>query len=78
MKQITVLEKYPVFTLEVTKEETSYQSVDEILEHLKEKIIAHPIATYIGVFDHYTHTMSLAELPTLRLKFDDEPSVKTG
>jgi hypothetical protein len=61
MKQITVLEKYPVFTLEVTKEETSYQSVDEILEHLKEKIIAHPIATYIGVFDHYTHTMSLAE-----------------
>jgi F420-0:gamma-glutamyl ligase len=61
MKQITVLEKYPVFTLEVTKEETSYQSVDEILAHLKVKIEEHPIATYIGEFDHYAHTTSLAE-----------------
>ena len=61
MKQITVLEKYPVFTLEVTKEETSYQSVDEILAHFKEKIEAHQIATYIATFDHYAHTMSLEE-----------------
>ena len=55
------MEKYPVFTLEVNKEETSYENVDEILAHLKEKIDTHPIATYIGIFDHYAHTTSLAE-----------------
>jgi len=61
MKQITVLEKYPVFTLEVKKNETSYKNVDAILAYLKEKIDTHPVAVYIGEFDHYAHTNSLAE-----------------
>ena len=61
MKQITVMEKYPVFTLEVNKNETSYKDVDAILEYLKEKIDTHPVAVYIGEFDHYSHTNSLAE-----------------
>jgi len=61
MKQITVLEKYPVFTLEIQKSETSYQSIDAIFAYLKEQIEAHPVATYIGEFDHYAHTMSLDE-----------------
>lgn len=59
MKQITVMEKYPVYTIEIDKSETSYQTVDEILAYLKEQISAHPIATYIGEFDHYGHTASL-------------------
>jgi len=61
MKQVTVMEKYPVFTLEVTKDETRFQSVDAILEFFEEKIEVHPIATYIGRFDHYAHTTSLKE-----------------
>ncbi|MBD3790384.1 MAG: hypothetical protein IE885_08525 [Campylobacterales bacterium] len=61
MKQITVMEKYPVFTFEVKKSETSYQNVDEILAYLKSQIEVHPIATYIGEFDHYSHTKSLPE-----------------
>jgi hypothetical protein len=61
MKEITVLEKYPVFTIEISKNETSYKSVDEVLRYLKNKVDAHPIATYIGEFDHYTHTSSLEE-----------------
>jgi len=61
MKQLTIMEKYPVFTLEISKSETGYQTVDEILEYLEEKITAHPIATYIGRFDHYAHTMSLED-----------------
>ncbi|AKF25733.1 hypothetical protein YH65_10300 [Sulfurovum lithotrophicum] len=61
MKQITVLEKYPVFTLEVNKGETSYTSIDEIFAFLRSQIEAHPIATYIGEFDHYAHTSSLEE-----------------
>jgi len=59
MKQITVMEKYPVFTIEIAKNETTYKSVDEILAYLKGQIEAHPIATYIGEFDHYSHTKSL-------------------
>ena len=61
MRQITVMEKYPVFTLEINKSETSYTSIDEIFVYLKEQISAHPIATYIGEFDHYAHTSSLEE-----------------
>ena len=59
MKQITVMEKYPVFTIELNKDETSYKSVDEILSHLKDKIDAHPVAIFIGKFAHYTHTTNL-------------------
>jgi len=61
MKQIVVMEKYPVFTVEVKREETSYKNVDEILEYLKSLIEGHPIAAYIGEFDHYSHTKSLDE-----------------
>jgi len=61
MKQITVMEKYPVFTIEMKKSETEYQTIDAIFSCLKEKIEAHPVATYIGEFDHYAHTMSLSE-----------------
>ena len=59
MKQITVMEKYPVFTIEINKNETDYNSVDEILNYFKSCIEVHPIATYIGEFDHYTHTKNL-------------------
>ncbi len=59
MKQITVMEKYPVFSIEIAKEETSCQSIDEIIAYIKSQIEMHPIAVYIGVFDHYAHTSSL-------------------
>ncbi|SFV54273.1 FIG00495699: hypothetical protein [hydrothermal vent metagenome] len=59
MKQITVMEKYPVFTLEINKDETTYKNVDEILAYLKEMIDSHPVTVYIGEFDHYTHTSNL-------------------
>jgi len=59
MKQIIVMEKYPVFTIEINKNETSYKTIDEILEYLKGEIDAHPVATFIAKFDHYTHTSNL-------------------
>ena len=59
MKQITVMEKYPVFTIEISKTETRYKNVDEVIDYLKTQIEAHPVAVYIGVFDHYAHTASL-------------------
>ena len=59
MKEITVLEKYPVLTIEISKQETGYKNIDEIFTYLKTQIEAHPVATYIGEFDHYTHTKNL-------------------
>jgi len=74
MKQITVLEKYPVFTHEIPKNSTQYQSVDAILAYLKTQIEAHPIATYIGEFDHYQHTTSL-EVGEINPKIKDAKNI---
>ncbi len=61
MKQTVVMEKYPVFELDIKKSETTFKNVDEIMSYLKEQIDAHPIAVYISTFDHYSHTKSLEE-----------------
>ncbi|MCP3866648.1 MAG: hypothetical protein GY703_00835 [Gammaproteobacteria bacterium] len=61
MKRTLVQETYPVFTLEVDKEETDYDSVDEIIDHLKSCVDAHRVSRFIAVFDHYSHTRELAE-----------------
>ena len=59
MKEMILMDKYPVVSLEIKKTDTSYRNVDEVLIYLKALIDAHPIATYIGEFDHYSHTKSL-------------------
>lgn len=59
MKQTLFQEKYPIYILELDKEETSYRSVDEIIAYFRQKIEAHPVAVMIGEFDHYAHTSSL-------------------
>lgn len=61
MKQTTLMEKYPIVELEIAKNETKYNSVDEVIEYLKSKIDAHPIVAFIAIFDHYAHTTSLAD-----------------
>ncbi len=59
MKQFMLQEKYPVFTLEIGKNETTFDSVDAIIDELKSRVDAHPVATYIATFDHYAHTSGL-------------------
>ena len=61
MKHSLLQEKYPVFTLEVEKSETSFSAVDPIVEYLKQCIDSHKSARFIAVFDHYAHTKSLPE-----------------
>ncbi len=61
MKQSLLQEKYPVFTLEVNKDETEYDSVDAIIGFLKDRIENHEAARFIAVFDHYAHTSALPE-----------------
>lgn len=59
MMQTLLQEKYPIYTLEIGKDETSLGSVDEIIAYYRKKIEAHPVVAYIGIFDHYAHTVSL-------------------
>lgn len=61
MKKEIVMEKYPVFTMEIDKAECRLESVDAIIADLKAKVEADPIAAFIAVFDHYSHTKSLAD-----------------
>ncbi|MBV5335134.1 MAG: hypothetical protein JZU49_04945 [Sulfuricurvum sp.] len=59
MKQTTFMEKYPIYTLEIAKNESRYSNVDGIISYLKDQIAANPVAAYIGEFDHHAHTTSL-------------------
>jgi hypothetical protein len=61
MKQMMLMEKYPVSEMSIMKNETTFSTVDEVLDYLKAKIDAHPVAVYIATFDHYSHTKSLGE-----------------
>ena len=55
------MEKYPLYSLQVEKSETGKQSVEEIIEYFRQRIDEHPIARFIAVFDHYSHTRGLEE-----------------
>jgi len=59
MKQTTFKEKFPVFTLEILKSESRFQTTDEIISYFQEKISNHPVATFIALFDHFSHTKNL-------------------
>ena len=59
MKKINLMDKYPVYTKEISKENSKFKNVDDFIEALKQKVEADEIATYIWIFDHYTHTKSI-------------------
>ena len=59
MKKIMLQETYPVFLMEVNKDETTFTSVDEIIDFLRQKAEEHPKVTYIATFDHLAHTKSI-------------------
>jgi len=59
MEQMTLMDKYPVFTKKIAKENTSFKNIDEIIAYLKERMDTDPVAIFIGIFDHYTYTSGL-------------------
>ncbi len=59
MKKTIFMDKYPVYSLELSKNEMSAKTTQEVVAYFKEKIESHPIATFITIFDHYTHTKKL-------------------
>ena len=61
MKKIQLMDKYPVFTITLQKEGFKHKNADAVITYFKELIDKHPVATYIAIFDHYTHTCSLED-----------------
>ena len=61
MNKTVLLDKYPVYAEEIAKDDTECKNVDDVMARLKEKVAAHPVATYIGEFDHYAHVAAQAE-----------------
>lgn len=59
MQALLFRDEYPIFTMTLPKEKSTFTNVPEILDALQAKVDAHPVATYIGLFDHYAHTSSL-------------------
>ncbi len=61
MKQSLALAEYPLFTLEITREESRFDSVEAICGYFRNCIESHRAAEFIAEFDHYAHTQALAE-----------------
>ena len=61
MKKVMLQEKYSVFTLEINENETTFKNIDGIINYLKDKIKNNKNATFISIFDHYSHTKSLED-----------------
>ena len=59
MTKTTFMDKYPVHSFEIKKSETTFSCVDDIIKYFQTKVKAHPIATEIAIFDHFSHTTSL-------------------
>jgi hypothetical protein len=59
MKQTLLQEKYPVFVAEIGKNETTCQTVDDVVEYLKARIRENEKVKFIGVFDHFAHTQAI-------------------
>lgn len=59
MVKSTFMEKYPICSVLLPKEESKLKSLDEVLNFFEQKIQTHPKATFIAIFDHYNHTKSI-------------------
>lgn len=59
MKQTLLQDKYPIFVAEIAKTETTFQTVDALVDYYKAKIAENPKVHFIGVFDHYAHTSKI-------------------
>lgn len=59
MKQSLLQDKYPIFSAEIPKSESRYQTVAELMAHFRRCIDADERVQFISVFDHYAHTQSI-------------------
>lgn len=61
MKETLRQEQHPIYSLELARDETTFESVDAICGYLRACIEGHRSAVFIAEFDHLAHTRSLPE-----------------
>lgn len=61
MKHSLSVVEYPVFCLELRRDETPFASIEAICGYFRACIQSHPAAAFIAEFDHFAHTRSLPE-----------------
>ncbi|MEA1956029.1 MAG: hypothetical protein U9N02_06005 [Campylobacterota bacterium] len=59
MTKTILMDKYPIYSLELNKDDITQKTASEIIEYFKKNIETHPVAKFIAIFDHYEHTKSL-------------------
>ena len=59
MEKISLMDKYPVYTKEISKTNTKIKNTDEFISVLKEKIDSDKMVKYITTFDHFEYTKNL-------------------
>ena len=59
MKKQLLQNKYPVYSFEIEKDKCLEKNTKNILQFFKEKINQHPVAKFIAIFDHFSHTKGL-------------------
>lgn len=52
---------FPIYTLEIGRDETSYASVEAICGYFRRRIADQRCAVFIAEYDHFAHTRSLPE-----------------
>ena len=61
MTKTILMDKYPIYSLNIKKDETTFSNVDEIVAHFQTLIQNHPVAKLIAIFDHYEHTSQIED-----------------
>ena len=59
MQKSIFMDKYPIYSLSLNKNQLTQKSTQEIIEYFVDKIQKHPVATNIAIFNHYEHTKNL-------------------
>lgn len=59
MTKTLLLEKYPIYSLNLKRDEIKEKNVAEIVSYFVALIEQHPIAKNIAIFDHFKHTKDL-------------------
>jgi hypothetical protein len=61
LKQVVKEIGLPVFNIEMDYSECQFDTMDEIVTYLEDRVRSHKSAHYIGTFDHLKHTKGLPE-----------------
>ncbi len=59
MNRVLIQDTYPVLMDEIAKADTPLRNVDEIIASLRQRVAADRGIAFIGVFDHYGHSVRL-------------------